>query len=570
MSSPFSRLTTTEVEKFINSYTNGDIEAHKQLIHNAAKGGIKQLKLTMRRLNLPPSHPARSFLWPLLISTKYAVPIPKDNAGPDTMVNGTEGRPDVAGYELSDKTLLPVFHLNETGQQHLRHLLHTIAINHPHTVYAPQLWPLLALFLHYHPTHVSEACLLTLLNQTNVLTQTKNEWKEHCLALEFLGRAGFISKAEFRAWRNRSSVTKNNSSLPSDGLSIQLARWAFLLWQLPFDHLVRMVDCYLLEGTKVFYRAGLTLWKIAAKSDRRSLLLPWSTLGTFTTADLLKVVSQIPLTPSLLLKRMFAIINFSCADIRKAIEKVRTSENSLLDQPALDELLIQPCTQGDQATCATYLLTSDATSSYVHPSECVSVSELASLITSIGDKRFSHLSKPILLFSTNRDGTSLHTLYARAASAVHAATLLLVRTTSEHSVIGAFCTDRWHAFSKPTYFGSGWCFLFRVRPGPLSVYPWVGLEADYTLGSSLSRAPHTDCFQLASKDGIQIGGAYGSGQPGLSLNKHLSHGTSGPCPTFGNPCLITDPGDKTELFGANHDSCAFSVGLVELIGFLDL
>ncbi|VDQ12039.1 unnamed protein product, partial [Trichobilharzia regenti] len=92
----------------------------------------------------------------------------------------------MAGYEFSNQMLLPTFFLNQLGQKYLRTILHSIFIERPELVYAPQLWPLTALFLHYMPVTTAHKCILILLNQPGVLIQTKSAWKEHCLALEEL------------------------------------------------------------------------------------------------------------------------------------------------------------------------------------------------------------------------------------------------------------------------------------------------------------------------------------------------------------------------------------------------
>ncbi|VDP93001.1 unnamed protein product [Echinostoma caproni] len=168
--------------------------------------------------------------------------------GPTTDADSSTS--ELAGYELSDQLLLPVFFLSEAGQKRLRDILHQVARGHPELVYVPQLWPLLALFLHYHSAPIARACLLGLLRQSDLITQTKAAWIVHSLALERLGLQGFASK-------EAKQMTKHKMELNPNEVRISLGRWPVALWHLPLGYLVRLVDCFLLEGPKVFFRAGL-------------------------------------------------------------------------------------------------------------------------------------------------------------------------------------------------------------------------------------------------------------------------------------------------------------------------
>ncbi|KER22922.1 hypothetical protein T265_14755, partial [Opisthorchis viverrini] len=556
----FSKHVSSEVNQLPLSPKSEDVITCERLVQDAAKEGAKHLKLVMRRVNLPPTHPVRRTLWPLLLSVRYGVTIPSENS-PDmspTSFRAEDERSTLGGYELADQALCPTFYLNDDGQKSLRSILRGVAIAHPELVYAPQLWPLLALFLHYHSEPIARACLLGVLERGRTVTQTKSEWKEHCLALEQIGRFGFVSRQVLRAGTGH--VEGSNGSPSGAGLDprVQLALWTVAVWQLPFGHLVRLVDCFLMEGQKILFRTGLLLWKFAYKLTLNTLTKPM---------DLVQAATHMPLSPGLFVKRMFSILNFSQNDIRKAIQRVQQLEAAFPDQAIPDSLLIRPCVKAGYATCASYLLPWETSSptTYVHPSQCISVSELAYLIRSIAAERLVQLCKPVLLFNTNTDGTSLQTLYARAASVTHPESILLVRSSSGCTVIGAFCSHRWQVPKRPSYFGNGMCFLFRVRPGPIAIYSWVGARDSSTVHEGCSQS-----FQYATADGIQVGGPSTSGLPGLGLDVQLSTGTSGPSATFDNPCLISDVSDMTAQFGANKEACSFSVGLVELIGFEDL
>ncbi|TPP62190.1 hypothetical protein FGIG_10035 [Fasciola gigantica] len=256
---------------------------------------------------------------------------------------------------------------------------------------------------------------------------------------------GFVSKEARR-------ITKLRLDQHPSEVRISLARWPVALWHLPFGYLVRLIDCFLLEGPKVFFRAGLLLWRFAARLEKSA---GQTANDSF---DLISAARNLNISSSAFIRKLFAIRNLGRESVKRSLEMARQSESSKTgDQSGLEDALIHPCKRAGYTTYASYLVGDDHSSpctaggsqaQFQHPSDCVTVSELATLITSIKDNKWSQLSKPVLLFSTNRDGTSLRTMYARAADALDPASLLLVRTRSGRSVIGAFCTDRWQARSQ--------------------------------------------------------------------------------------------------------------------------
>ena len=168
-----------------------------------------------------------------------------------------------------------------------------------------------------------------------------------------------------------------------------------------------------------------------------------------------------------------------------------------------------------------------------------------------------------LLFSTQRDGYSLSTLYSRARGS--GATLLVVLDESQ-SVFGGFASRDWsgaefgpagggaHAggtFARGSvgylpspsrgrggenWFGSGDAFLFTLRPG-FAVHRWTRSNND---------------FQLAHDNFMALGG--GGGRFGLWLDGALEKGTTAHCETYGNPPLTAGGGEgfrvvRVELYG---------------------
>ena len=161
-----------------------------------------------------------------------------------------------------------------------------------------------------------------------------------------------------------------------------------------------------------------------------------------------------------------------------------------------------------------------------------------------------------LLYSTERDGYALATLFARAAR--HGPTMLVVMTEGG-GVLGGFAARDWSGsdisssamprspgggVSSPqpfrgagteSYFGSGETFVFST--GPLRIYRW---------------SRRNNFFQLAKPQCLAMGGG---GRWALWLDAALERGSSGACETFDSPPLAG---------GADE---SFRVMRVELWGF---
>ena len=196
-----------------------------------------------------------------------------------------------------------------------------------------------------------------------------------------------------------------------------------------------------------------------------------------------------------------------------------------------------------------------------------------------------------LAYSTRRDGTSLRSLLRAAAG--RSPTLLAV-CDARGAVFGAFAAEPWRV--QPRYFGTGETFVFAIVPPGASGFGNAaggggsgetggsggGDAADGSSPSPSSAAPpaaaapppsdapmspprsppargvvrlwkwarRNDYFQLASPDGVAVGGG---GAFAFRLEEGLRTGTAGACDTFACPRLAS--GD------------AFDIASVELWAF---
>ena len=177
-----------------------------------------------------------------------------------------------------------------------------------------------------------------------------------------------------------------------------------------------------------------------------------------------------------------------------------------------------------------------------------------------------------LKFSLVRDGASLDTLKRYVRAATHS--VLAIETTGGE-VFGSFTSSPWRTQSG--YYGTGQAFLWRMRKSrktkvyslfeqaqletEIEIYPYSGLN---------------EFVQLCTNDRIALGGGGGGGSGdlditrnsqqetvqgltvptgfGIAMNDDLLNGTSSPCATFQNPCLV-NPASSSETFQVVNIEC---------------
>ncbi|XP_024535996.1 TLD domain-containing protein 2 isoform X1 [Selaginella moellendorffii] len=148
----------------------------------------------------------------------------------------------------------------------------------------------------------------------------------------------------------------------------------------------------------------------------------------------------------------------------------------------------------------------------------------------------------VLLYSTARDGISLHTLYRK--SVLLPGPCLLVAGDRKGAVFGGLLL----APFKPTrnkYQGTNQTFVFTNVSGPAKVFRPTGRNRYYF---------------LCTNDALAIGGG---GHFALYLDSDLLTGSSGACETFGSECLAhAEDFDlkDVELWGFAHSSQRSSLG----------
>ncbi|XP_030610832.1 TBC1 domain family member 24 isoform X3 [Archocentrus centrarchus] len=353
-------------------------------------------------------------------------------------------------------------------------------------------------------------------------------------------------------------------------------RW--VLGDLPFSHVVRVLDVYLVEGYKVLYRVAVALLKFY----RKHKIGVQGGQGNQQQQDSNKIKADIQafvkgiastVTPDKLLEKAFSIRLLS----RKEITLLQLTNEKSLQQKGIT------VKQKRSRRNVQLALNPDTFSS-----EIVSAKEMHDIWSWIPE-RFA-LCQPQLLFTTSTHGCSLNRFYSHCEG--HEPTLLLIRTT-DADVCGAFLSTDWEerkrGGNKSSFFGTGECFVFRLKP-EMERYEWVvishpelassiktqdqeetaaseGRNLDNSLEqpekppgelSPFLSARHfnlnsknTSMFMSGNVDSIIVGGGDGNA---LYIDSELNHGRTGRCTTFDNPPLCAE---------------SFQISLLEVWGFQD-
>eukprot|EP00727_Mastigamoeba_balamuthi_P001506 m51a1_g11352 hypothetical protein (1051) ;mRNA; r:15935-22059 len=263
---------------------------------------------------------------------------------------------------------------------------------------------------------------------------------------------------------------------------------------LPYSIVLRVVDCYLNEGTKIFYRVGLALLRNA----RQALLAPRGVSRLEFLATLTRVAAQ--QDPCSLLRTAF---RFRLS--RSSLWRIGSSSDMAfrVPQPAI-EVYYRP--------------------KLATPSEIFSDVEME-VLWSFLPRRFAVLD-PRTLYKASRDGYSLTRLVDKARDY---APLLMVLKLADASVLGCYVSVPLDRSQTPAgFFGDGECFVFTLKPR-----------------AQQYRATTRDHFFVLLQNSRSEIESLSLGAGALELCANLAV-TSEPSPTFGSPSLTGDPGARYE------------------------
>lgn len=205
------------------------------------------------------AHPSRTSLWYNLLHQDHIRNQHKFQQAieryPEDIRNMFGRRNDIIVRLPScvDSNHLPPYHLNRRGQHAVTRILSIFAYYHPDITWAPLLGPITALFLHYMTEiNAYEALLILTSNDFKVITQTEIQYQSLTHAFCTLLRRHCRSTYEIL------SKQSSQNSIFDD--------WLWIIFEyLPFNYLIPILDCLLIEDMKILIRIAMTLYHFFVK-----------------------------------------------------------------------------------------------------------------------------------------------------------------------------------------------------------------------------------------------------------------------------------------------------------------
>lgn len=321
---------------------------------------------------------------------------------------------------------------------------------------------------------------------------------------------------------------------------------------LPIHLVQRVMDIYTLEGLKVLFRIGISLFVLFKRESSEQLL-------TISNADewwqCLKHWTHHPqFNFDVVVRKAYGIhgrgfrkqMRFPKRSILRRI--IKMEEERLLEEgmeagdweeAPSSPLGLVPCLETvNEEPVKPVLL--------VHPEARLHLARWIPL-----SMRLTNVS---LLYSTNYHGRSLEMLYSRVKHAKHTVTVMEVLSSSY--VIGMYASQAWRISNQ--VYGDGECFLFRLSP-EAQQWKWRPDPDETQLLQDMEDNKQTallEQFMVGTKGYISMGGNR-DGSSGLRLNDELTIGESSPAEGFHN-----EP-----LHGLGQGS-VFQIGLLEVYGLV--
>ncbi|KAJ8363473.1 hypothetical protein SKAU_G00123040 [Synaphobranchus kaupii] len=339
--------------------------------------------------------------------------------------------------EYMENGLIPRYCLNKAGLNSVKKILLCIGKRFPEMNFCPILPALASLLLHFSEDEAEcfhSACRLVTYNDPDkrYIDQTFLTYRASCMTF------GDLANKFCRGVRKLIAASNQNLfEFYSDWIM-----WIFA--DLPFTYAIRVLDVYLLEGYKVLYRVALALLSLYKVSVASRV----AHVDDFRQ-DMKSFVQNISrhITTEKLMERAFSIQLAT----RRQLNTLFNANKDALVQKGINKH------QNRQSYIAVDL--ENFSSSVVTGTDM-------RIVWAWIPERFA-LFHPTLLFSTSEHGHSLASFYSHVEG--YEPTVLLLKTVDE-GVCGAFLSSDWikrkkHVGEGLTFFGTGECFVFTLRPG---------------------------------------------------------------------------------------------------------
>ena len=443
------------------------------------------------------------------------------------------------------------YFLTPKGKISVARILRCYAYNTPEVQYCPMLYPITSILRHY----LSEQETYNFISN---LTSSKHPryFPQNQRQVEIAWRVVFYL-CEKMLDKHIKFLKSESSYEEVEGLFRQWLWWIFD-W-LPFPHVVRIMDSYLLEGEKVLYRICFAILSyfvrhIKSKGSWNGSIKQRGLQGAF-----IHFCKEIPVTPNSLLNKGFRYRNFS----KNSIDKFTIIVETDLKVKADGELYLADVSSFT-SDYKNRTVVSDVRGDIPDASLLESLSsiltynQIVTLWRWIPD-RITLTGTPCMAYSSDNDGFSLTTFYSK--SEIYEPTVLVIKTVGGE-IFGAYCSTSWaernakdDKGARQVYFGTGESFLFSFSlpnqssnghgqngseetSGNGKKYAWIFAEGSSSAENLSKQERHArELFLCGQHDMISIGGGNGNG---IYLDSTLNYGKTDKCLTFDNPPLCKE------------------------------
>ncbi|XP_075721767.1 GTPase-activating protein skywalker-like [Rhipicephalus microplus] len=556
-------VDSTKLMKPIPSSPTPVTKAYDDVFRFIQQGKIKEAKAIVRTQHWPIDHLHRGYLWLRLCQGHVKMTIP-EGFYERTVKESLDGLCPISMPAFTDPIFGEDYLLSDEGQRRAERVLYVASVNYPFITYCPILHPLVCLLLHYLTEEQTYECACALVEGTVVrhLSQTRLMYDTSAHTLMKLTKS--LAKKTYNKLLRKIQQEEDLEKI-------------FLTWQLwifrglPFYHLVRTMDCFLIEGVRALYRAAMAILILFVQDHskeypnesmftrlfrRRSRSKGPSGEGGMDAAGafldrVIVYLRDMPYNVDFFLRTAYGIQGVSAKVLNDQLLKSEAYVRShagkrLVGSPCPDTGIMNDRLEVSSSVLrvkrsrfgSPCLLVAGAPQLADFRSEILSREQMFVLWNWL-PPRITTL-QPELIYSTNEHGSSLTNFYGHTDT--WEPTVLVVLTT-RGECFGAYCSTRWME-RKQAYFGTGETFLFTFTPEARR-FAWIGVGA-------VRDVPHSaKLFMSANQNMVLIGGGNGMG---LYIDQSLENGRTEHCDTFDNPPLA-----------ASND---FAVNILEVIGFV--
>uniref|UniRef100_A0A1Y1NBT4 Rab-GAP TBC domain-containing protein n=1 Tax=Photinus pyralis TaxID=7054 RepID=A0A1Y1NBT4_PHOPY len=297
------------------SPTNKPLKTFLDVQTLVLQGRKQDVKNILRNNGWPVDNLIRKQLWPMLCGQHHNSKSSDSDGFYWDMVTQVFGSTEIPDKSVSlppfvEPAHCQAYYLTHRGRSIADRVVSVLGYACPDIVYSPSLYPICALLLHFMSEEECYHCMTNLVSakEKMFITQTK-------LLFEVTWKTVMqIAKKHVKA-----AAVHLQRHCPTSRVERIYIDWIWWILQgLPFSHLVRVIDCFLHEGIKVFYRVAMAILLLFHKSSSSSSS-EWMAEIQKNGVDvaLIKFCKEMPVPPQKVLKFAFGIRGLSSAYISR-------------------------------------------------------------------------------------------------------------------------------------------------------------------------------------------------------------------------------------------------------------